>query len=98
MAGDDGTTLRQHMTQAGVRIEDPEIPLAAEYLYDWFLELSRARSSSGFGINPISHLEIDAWARLYGISPQPHELQIIAALDDAYIRAVSAISSKRRDA
>ncbi len=47
----------------------------------WFGELSSARSSSGFGANPISFAEILAWAQLTHRAPTPFEVSVLHAID-----------------
>lgn len=93
-AGKDGVTLRQHLKQAGRAVEDPEPPEAVEHVLEWFFELSRARSSNGFGVNPISHLEIQAWAGLYGIRLASHEMRMLAAMDAVFCAEVAAMAGK----
>jgi len=65
------------------------IPVELAYLFAWFTELSAARGSGGFGANPISYAEIDAWARLTGTAPTPFEISVIRLLDGALLRNLS---------
>lgn len=55
------------------------------YLWAIFTNLHRARSGSGFGVNPIGWGELFAYSRLMGVQFQPWECEAIRALDDAYI-------------
>jgi hypothetical protein len=48
----------------------------------WFGELA-ARRTAGLSPNPISYVEIEAWARLTGRRPRPFEVHLITKLDDA---------------
>lgn len=82
------------MAQLGRVVEDPDIPEAVEHVFEWFMELSRARGSNGFGSNPISHMEIAAWSALYGIQPLPRELRMIAAMDAAFLSEMAKQSAK----
>lgn len=43
--------------------------------------MDHARGSNGFGLNPISFSEIDAWQRLAGEVLRPWELQAIRRMD-----------------
>lgn len=73
-------------------LDGPGFPESGAYLWNWFSELSNSRGSSGFGPNPISFLEIDAWSRMMHTKIWPHEIKIIQALDRVYI---STYASKK---
>lgn len=57
------------------------------YLWGWFIELASARTSNGFGLNPISYVEIAAWARLTGREPSPWEVSLLKRMDGAALAA-----------
>ena len=61
------------------------MPENYRHCWSWFGELSRTRSSNGFGQNPISYSEIDAWSRLTNIELTPLEVNAIIRLDSAYL-------------
>lgn len=71
----------------GRKIEDnsPVLPREARYLWTTFVSLHRARTSSGFGPNPITWTEIDAYCRLNGTALDPWEVEAVRALDDTYM-------------
>lgn len=79
------------------RLRLPPIPAAFQHIWDWFCELSAARSGNGAGPNPIAWTEIEAWARLTGRLISPRDVQAIAALDQAYFTELSE-QERRRDA
>jgi len=54
-------------------------------VWEDFLELHSARGSNGFGANPISYTEIDAWTRLSGYVLSPQDVKIIKLLDRVYL-------------
>ena len=89
----DGATLRQHLqavfSQTGKMPDQlanaPDMPEALAHVWIYFLELNRSRGNNGFSELHITFSEIDSWCRLYGISLEPWELSIIAALDNAYL-------------
>lgn len=58
-------------------------PYEVEHLWLWFCDLSSARTGSGFGANPISYVEIAAWARLTGNDPTPWEVSVLRRMDIA---------------
>jgi len=65
-------------------------------LWQDFLELHNARSSNGFGVNPISFLEIDAWARVNQITVNPADIKIIKALDNVYLKQQAKEAKKKQ--
>jgi hypothetical protein len=90
----DGATLREHMAivaQQGGQVPDDaqplELPAALAYLWRWFLDLSNARSGTGFGPAPITQLDLLAWCALHEVRLLPFELEAIRALDFLYLSA-----------
>jgi hypothetical protein len=55
-----------------------------DYLWRWFSLLHGYREV-GFGMGPISHREILAWAQLYRIRPEPAEMAVLRDLDGAFL-------------
>ncbi len=85
-------TLREHLTsvyqQTGVlppELDEPEIPTSLAYLWQWFQELSFSRSSHGYGHNPLSYGDMDAWARLTGRRLDPWEVQALKDVDVVFL-------------
>jgi hypothetical protein len=104
----DGASLREHLESAWrqknfapeampQKLRLPDIPAAVAHLWDWFCELSGARTGSSGGPNPIQFSEIEAWARLTGRALAPRDVQAIALLDQAFF-AELAEQDRRRDA
>lgn len=60
----------------------PQVPEAGRQLWRWFLALSETRSV-GFGPSPISHAEIEAYARLNRLPLQPWHVEVLRAMDVA---------------
>lgn len=58
-----------------------KIPAAGEHVWRWFKELDRARTSTGFGVNPITWQEIDAWATRRKVDPSQWEIDALISLD-----------------
>lgn len=84
----DGSTVRDHLavavrigrkTQAAV--DGPEPPPGLLYVLEWHHEISASRSVGPAGLNPISYVDIDAWARLTDRRPRPHEVQALLRID-----------------
>lgn len=75
----------------------PPIPAALQHIWDWFCELSAARSGNGGGPNPIAFTEIDAWSRLTGRLLAPRDVQALMLLDQAFFTEL-AEQDRRREA
>lgn len=94
MAQKDGSSLRSHLEsierQTGRKpkqlAEIPEMPADVGYLWAWFLELDGGRGGNGFGLNPLSYSEIQAWATLMRVKLVPWEVEAIKRIDSVRIR------------
>lgn len=64
-------------------------PLGGEHIVDLFWRLCSARTSSGFGLNPLSYTEIEAFDRLNRLRLLPSEVEFLKQMDAAYLRAVN---------
>lgn len=74
-------------------------PAGAEFLWEWFLDLSAGRASNGFGPSPLSWQDIAAWAALTGQAPTPWEVSVLRRLDRVYLEvAVSNDTTPGRNA
>jgi len=60
-------------------------PSLVGHIWQWFVELTRTRSSNGFGMNPINYSEIDAWSRLTRRKPTLLEIYALTQIDAAYL-------------
>jgi hypothetical protein len=88
----DGATTREHLESIEKRtgqrpkeLDEAEIPLEAAHVWAWFCDLHSARSSSGFGPNPISYSEIAAWGKLTGERVRRHEVKLLRQLDTLFL-------------
>lgn len=59
--------------------------------------MSGARTSNGFGLNPLSFAEIQAWAALTGADPTPWEVSLLKRLDGVTLANQKNISIKGED-
>lgn len=75
----------------GANYPEPEPP-RLDYLWGWFCQLSDWRVV-GFSLGAISHLEIEAWARLMRIELFPSEVDALRRLDRAYRLHAQAASA-----
>lgn len=72
--------MKAHL--AGGRIA---VPPAGRLAWQWFSQLSSTRMFNPAGPNPIAHAEILAWARLYRWPIRSRHVDLIRALDDAWL-------------
>jgi hypothetical protein len=79
---------------ARAELEGPPCPPALAHVVRWFAELSSARGGSGFGANPISYAEIEAWARLTRRYPSSVEVALLRDVDSAYLRVAAEWTSQ----
>lgn len=77
--------------QTGRKFQSAPPPLPPEMRYLWaaFQSISRTRGGNGFGPNPITFVEIDAWARLMRLRLDPWEVDTLRMLDDAYLEVAA---------
>jgi hypothetical protein len=72
--------LTRHLSGGGARP-----PEAGVFLWNCFLTLSRARSYNPHGPNPISFEAVEAWSRLMRVPVEPHHVETILAMDEAWM-------------
>lgn len=65
------------------------VPDAGRLAWRWFNDLSRTRTGTGYGPNPLSYAEIEAYARLYRWPLEPRHVDLILALDRAFLDHVA---------
>lgn len=75
--------------QLGRKVTEPgpKLPSAGRHVWQAFSELHSARSGSGFGPNPISYAEMEAWSRLTRWPLAYWEVTALRQLDEAYLTA-----------
>lgn len=94
----DGATLRDHLLIAAKQLgympdelrNAPPLPPLMETHWKWFSDLHLRRSSNGYGPNPISFTELEAWSRLRGIPLTAFDVDTIMLLDTVYFAHLSA--------
>lgn len=76
--------------QTGVKpkeLEDlAELPDVFRYIWQDFLMLNSARTSNGFGVNPLQYSEILSYGTLQGITFQPWEVEVLRVLDNTVMQ------------
>lgn len=63
----------------------PELDEMAMYIWEWFMELNAQRTSNGFGQNPITFLDIQAWASLTNRFPLAWEVKALRTMDTMWL-------------
>lgn len=78
--------------------DEPDIPSSVQFLEDAFWALNSGRSSSGFSLNPVSWLELEAWQRGTGNFLSAAEAEIVMRLFGVYDASVEENRPKPEDA
>ena len=64
-----------------------ELPESCYAVWKWFIDLHNARTSNGFGVNPITYTEIKCYFDLIDIRPEAWELELIKRFDSTALAA-----------
>lgn len=83
--------VAHHSEQADLELLGPPCPDALVYLWEWFVELTCARTGNGFGANPMTWTEIYLWSRIHGRWLQPFEREAIRALDHKFLQVMAPV-------
>lgn len=67
--------------KARAALQPPVFPSSVGYLWAWFCELDGLRRAGATGAEPLAAVDIDAWARLMDVRPEPREVRTLVALD-----------------
>lgn len=86
-----------HRAEWEAELYGVRIPIAGLYLWQVHQRLRRRAGSSGFGPNPISWPDIDAFTRHARMSLAPWELEIIEMIDDLYMIEQAKSARARMD-
>jgi hypothetical protein len=94
MADEKGETRRQRNARFDEPSPEIDVPPEGEHVWGWFWELSHRR---GTGPEALTFGEVAAWRRLTGQDVEPAEVEMIMAMDDAYLRAVREDQAAARE-
>lgn len=93
----DGRTLAAHLKVAAKRdrraaaeLAGPPFPQGCAYVWTWFCEISTARPWSPHGPQALSFAELAAWAQLTGRRLEPWEVELLRAVDAAWLAPATA--------
>jgi hypothetical protein len=94
MAGENGETRRQFNQRFGKDSPEVRIPEQGVHVWAWFWEVSARRRS---GPEALSYGEVQEWQRMTCRDVLPVEVEMLMAMDDAYLRAVREEQKAARD-
>jgi hypothetical protein len=72
------------------------LPEQFAILWHDFFDLHNTRTSNGYGVNPISYTEIDAWVRLTGNDLTSEECRLIKIIDTIYLNVTAEAQKEKR--
>ena len=93
-----GAHLRQVAKSRGIdpaqlvkdRGEEQGVPMECPECLSWYMlsfyDISRARTSNGFGPNPLTWQDVGWWSQLNGIKLRPWEVDLLMGLDTTWRR------------
>lgn len=92
-----GHSTREHLEAAARRgsvsavaaLQGPTIADELWYLFEWLLELDRARQYDMTGPRLLSYTELDAWSRLTDRRLDAHEVQTLLHLDRVFVHVLT---------
>lgn len=71
-------------------LETPPFPIEIAYLWKAWSRLRRRKRSGPDGIAPLEWPDFDAYSRLAGQHLSPIDIELIEAIDDAYLASFAA--------
>jgi len=77
--------------------EPQELTDGTEYLLEWFYQLNSRRQPGFNSPAPITYQEIDCWARRKRLIIYPDEIDVLTALDTAFLNALSELRQNEKD-
>jgi hypothetical protein len=66
---------------------EPPFPLHDAYLFGIFQELNASRSHNGFGYNPLTYTEVDAYRRMTGTVLNAWQVKMLMRIDQIFLAA-----------
>ena len=67
----------------------PAVPDAGRDLWAIYIGIARSRTYHAAGPNPIAYAEIEAYCRLYRWPLEPHHVDVLVAMDRAWLDAAA---------
>ena len=63
------------------------LPESMQITWSWFIDLHNSRTSTGYGINPITYSCINGYFSVFGITPDEWQIRAIKQLDTVAINS-----------
>lgn len=76
---------------------EPEVPDCVAHVVGWFFDLSARRGAGFAGPMAITFQDIAAWRELMDERPTPQEVQMLLAMDTAFMAALRADDEPKDD-
>ena len=73
----------------------PTLPAYLTFVWTTFWELSAARGSNGFGLDPIRWTDLHAWQQLTRTQLAPWEVRAVLAIDRVFRQVMGAKDGDR---
>ena len=73
------------------------MPEVASHVWHWFWQLSERRQRGFDSPNPIGWADIQAWQQLTRTLVLPEEIDILLAMDSAWLSAVAEFREETKD-
>lgn len=92
---EDAGRSKEELDEKFAELLPVELEPGSEYLLQAFTELHASRQSGVNGYEPLSYVEIKAYDELTSANLTPGEIQVIFAVDRAFL---AAVDEENRDA
>lgn len=93
----DGSTLREHLTsiarQTGIvppELEPVDCPHEVKYIWGYWLSMNQRRHTG----EPISNMELQAWASLRGLVLEPFEMDMLDRIEGIYFKQLHELKAR----
>lgn len=77
--------------------EQPEVPVYAQHVWDWWWELNSRRPAGFESLSPIPYAEIESWKRQTGRIVDPVETDWLIGMDNAWLSVIAEERQAKRD-
>lgn len=72
------------------------MPTAFQYLWHWYIDLSDARTASGFAVSPIGWGDMRSYSEAMELFIKPWEYRILRDMDKAVVNAARDKASRQK--
>lgn len=77
--------------------DQKELPIYLSDIWGYFLQLDNKRTSNGFGVNPITYSDLNAFCMLKRIELEDYETDLIMRLDNMRLKIYEEEIKKQQD-